>query len=262
MIEKPKKIMGKTYSLFGNSETTDNFYDFVNDIIDRLLKVYPDKYELLNILQYSSKKKNEYNNLIRENTFLKESESMFKSYTPGVEKHVKEQPFFIFRESVIKLKEWQYHLYMLEFALTNRIFIKDFLKCSVKIALLPHCLRDLSKECKAVKNEFDYQCKHCSKECFINEASKILNDNGVQPYIRMSADLKAMTGKNLVPKKSIGVLGIACIPELIRGMRKCMKKNISVVGLPLDANRCVRWMGKFNPNSINIGILKKLITNP
>ncbi|MCX6165407.1 MAG: DUF116 domain-containing protein [Ignavibacteriae bacterium] len=169
-----------------------------------------------------------------------------------------EQPFYKFWESVMRLKEWQYHLYMLEFMLTNRIFKNDFLKCNVKIALLPHCLRDLTKDCKASMNGFDYQCKHCSHECLINEASKILKDNNVEPYLWMSADLKPMTKKNFAEKKSLGVLGIACIPELVRGMRMCQKKNIPVVGLPLDANRCVRWMGDFYPNSINLSMLKNI----
>jgi|WetSurMetagenome_2_1015567.scaffolds.fasta_scaffold15356_5 uncharacterized protein len=260
MIENPVKIEGKAYSLFGKSGSTDDFYYFINGVLDRLLKKYPDKYQLLDILQFSSRKKIEYKHLIEENIFLKEAESIFKSFTPGVEKHVSEQPFYIFWNSVMKLKEWQYHLYMMEFMLTNRIYKNDFLKCDVKIALLPHCLRDLTKDCKAVKNGFDYQCKHCSKECFINEASKILKENGVEPYIWMSANLKPMSKKSFKERKSLGVLGIACIPELVRGMRMCRKKNIPVLGLPLNANRCVRWMGEFYPNSINLSMLKSIIS--
>jgi hypothetical protein len=260
MIDKPVKIIGKTYSLFGNSESTDDFYDFINDTIDRLLKKYPDKYQLLSILQFSSRKKSEYSHLIEENIFLKESETMFRSYTQGVEEHINEQLFYKFWDSVMKLKEWQYRLYLLEFVLTNRIYKNDFLKCEIKIALLPHCLRDLTKDCKAAKNGFDYQCKHCSKACFINEASKILKEKGIEPYIWMSANLKSMTKKNFAEKKSLGVLGIACIPELVRGMRMCRNKNIPVIGLPLDANRCVRWMGSFNPNSVNLGMLKNIIS--
>jgi hypothetical protein len=260
MIEKPVKIAGKTYSLFGNSDSTEDFYNFINDIIDRLLKKYTDKFQLLSILKFSSRKKSEYNHFIEENIFLKESESVFKSFTPGVEKHFKKQPFYIFWESVMKLKEWQYHLYMLEFMLTNRIYIKEFVKCNVKIALLPHCLQDLTKDCKAAMNGFDYQCKHCSKECFINEASNILKESGIEPYIWMSANLKTMAKKNFTEKKSLGVLGIACIPELIRGMRMCQKKNIPVIGLPLNANRCRRWMGDFYPNSTDLLMLKNLVS--
>ena len=74
----------------------------------------------------------------------------------------------------------------------------------------------------------------------------------------MSANLRSIAKQN--HNKSLGVLGIACIPELVRGMRSCMKKNLSVVGIPLDANRCVRWMGNFNPNSVNLEMLESLVT--
>jgi hypothetical protein len=56
-----------------------------------------------------------------------------------------------------------------------------------------------------------------------------------------------------------GVLGIACIPELVWGMRKCRKYKIPVVGIPLNANRCIRWFGEFYPNSINLVELSKLL---
>jgi hypothetical protein len=150
---------------------------------------------------------------------------------------------------------------MLEFELINRINRKKFFACDAKIALLPHCLRDLSKDCKASQNGLDYQCKHCSKNCFINEASKILSEQGIEPYIWMTSNLRTIARNNYKEKKSLGVLGIACIPELIRGMRACQKKGLPVIGMPLDANRCIRWMGDFNPNSINLEMLKKIMTS-
>jgi hypothetical protein len=59
----------------------------------------------------------------------------------------------------------------------------------------------------------------------------------------------------------IGVLGIACIPELTFGMRLCRKHNVPVIGIPLDANRCRRWMGDFYENSVNTIRLEKMLTN-
>ena len=58
---------------------------------------------------------------------------------------------------------------------------------------------------------------------------------------------------------SFGILGIACIPELAWGMKKCMKYKIPVIGLPLNANRCKRWWGEFFPNSVDLEELQKLI---
>jgi hypothetical protein len=259
MIENSEKIKGKTYSLFGDFDSTDWFYKFISDIIDVLVVKYESEVKLLEILQSASKKQRDYNKFIEENNILKESESLFKNYVYNVEENIKEQSILKFWKSDLKLKEWQYHLYMLEFELTNRIFTDKFFQCKAKIALLPHCLRDLTKDCKAVKNGFDYQCRHCSNNCFINEASRILKNNGIEPYLWMSADFKKMAKEYLVEKKSLGVLGIACIPQLIKGMRMCEKNNIPVIGLPLNANRCVRWMGDFYPNSINLSELNKIL---
>jgi hypothetical protein len=106
----------------------------------------------------------------------------------------------------------------------------------------------------------DYVCKSCSKNCYINFASNILKEFEVEPYIWMTASQRALFKKQTDGRKDIGVLGIACIPELIRGMRMCLKKNIPVVGIPLDANRCARWMGEFHPNTVNLEKLKELVS--
>ena len=260
MIDKPDKIIGKTYSLFGNIESTKEFYVFINTILDQLLNKYENESSLLDALYAASRRKSNYSRVILENPVLDNSVSLFASYTSGVKNHLKQQPVLKFWDGIMKLKEWQYHIYMLEFALINRINREKFMNCEVKIALLPHCLRDLSKECKASVNGLDIQCQHCSEFCLINESSKILNNNGIEPYIWMNTDLRSILRNKQSGKKSIGILGIACIPELIRGMCSCLKKRIPVVGLPLDANRCIRWMGSFNTNSINIEMLNLLVS--
>lgn len=259
MPVKSEKIKGKTYSLFGENDNTEKFYGFIDGILNELLKTSKNEVELLCNLQSASTKKKKYDLFLERNDVLKKCEKTFESYVYDVDEHIKNMSVFKFLKSDLKTRHWQYYLYMLEFALTNRIFREKFLKCNVKIALLPHCLKDLSGKCKAEMNGLDYRCRHCSEKCFVNEASRILKDNNVEPYIWMSADLKKMAKKSFTEKKSLGVFGIACIPQLIRGMRMCEKKNIPAIGLPLDANRCVRWMGNFNPNSVNLNILKNIL---
>jgi hypothetical protein len=56
----------------------------------------------------------------------------------------------------------------------------------------------------------------------------------------------------------LGVLGIACIPELLAGMRRCARAGVPVLGLPLDANRCGRWLGEFRQNTVNLDRLELL----
>lgn len=78
-------------------------------------------------------------------------------------------------------------------------------------------------------------------------------------YIWMTANLQSLLRRLRKEGKMVGVLGIACIPELVRGMRMCMRANVPVVGLPLDANRCARWWGQFQANSVNLRELEILL---
>jgi hypothetical protein len=148
---------------------------------------------------------------------------------------------------------------MLEIELTNRIFVAQFRASERRLAFLPHCLRDLSADCLAAQRDLDYVCKGCTNECNVNQVSKALRHHGVKPYIWMTANLRALFRKMNKDGESLGVLGIACIPELVRGMRMCRKYGIPVVGIPLDANRCARWWGEFHWNSVNFKMLESLL---
>jgi hypothetical protein len=150
---------------------------------------------------------------------------------------------------------------MLEIELTNRQFSDKFKRADKKIALLPYCLQDFSVKCKSEKNGFDYQCKQCSARCFQNHATEILKTHDIEPYIWMEGDMKHLAKYTYKEKRTFGVLGIACIPELISGMRNCRKNKIPVAGIPLNANRCVRWFGEFFPNSVDLIELEKLVSD-
>ena len=149
---------------------------------------------------------------------------------------------------------------MLEIELTNRIFAGDFKNTTSRIALLPHCLRDLSVDCRSEPDEFDHRCKKCSKYCFLNHSGKLLMENNIEAYIWRNADIKKKLREAIETNHTLGILGIACIPELVSGMRKCLKYGVPVIGIPLNANRCMRWMGSFNPTSVDLEQLEKLIT--
>ena len=43
-------------------------------------------------------------------------------------------------------------------------------------------------------------------------------------------------------------------------MRLCAQAGVPVIGVPLDANRCGRWMNEFHPTMVNLKILKPLVT--
>jgi hypothetical protein len=261
-----KPIQGKTYTLFGAGDSTLGYYQTIEQMADTILEKYNDLNFVLHTIQsYSSKKRllkrfaGQPDDSIPISFILNKISGMLNQYTLNVEAHLKSLPLLKIGDRGLKTTRLQYHLYMLEIELTNRLNSASFKSADKKIALLPHCLRDLTVECKAAPDGFDYKCSHCSKICYQNEVSTILTSNGIEAYIWMGADIKKEAKSIMKSQKTLGILGIACIPELVAGMRLCQKYNLPVIGLPLDANRCVRWMGSFNENSVNLEMLERLV---
>ncbi len=262
---KYPRIEGKTYSLFGDSSSTHDYYKTIKSLADRILAESDIATVLGTLKEYSSRKR-----FLKRTVSGKVSKSMIsyclnsvheplKQYTRNTAGHLKNLPLSKLWDGRLATTEEQYHLYMLEIELTNRLNRNQFLQADHKISLQPYCLQDFSVKCKASDNGFDYQCKSCSKNCFQNYTSKILKDNSIEPYIWMGAHISKLVKEAKRKQQTLGILGIACIPELLMGMRKCRKYNIPVVGLPLNANRCIRWFGEFHPNSVDLEELEILV---
>lgn len=261
-------VIGKTYSLFGLSESTAQYYETIRMLADQSLALNSDIIALIaDISKFSSKKKTlkkflrtpVNNNQISD--ILNLIDSSLQKYTQQAESHLRTLPVSKLWDRRLATSREQYHLYMLEIELTNRAYLSEFIKADKKIALMPYCLQDFSTRCKSEKNGFDYVCSHCSAKCFQNHASEILKSNDIEPYIWMEGNMKQLANYTHKDKRTFAVLGIACIPELTWGMRNCRKNHIPVIGIPLNANRCVRWFGEFHPNSIELQELKKLVAS-
>jgi hypothetical protein len=255
MIED--KIVGKTYSLYAGKTSTDEFYSVLSDLADSFLSFYESKEQLLSIIRKHSNKKRSLraekktssDSLIAK--LLLESESKLSKYFTDIDGHLKNLSLADKCDSTLTTSREQYLFYMLEIELVNRINKENFNSSESKYAFLPHCLHDLDKECLSASDGTDYVCKSCSKNCSINSVSKVMKLQNIKAYIWREADLKKIFKLAKSIGQSIGVFGIACIPELVNGLRLCAKYDVSAIGVPLDANRCVRWMGDFYPNSIN-----------
>jgi hypothetical protein len=260
-------VNGKTYSLFGDSTSTSGYYNTIRKLADEATELEPDIQKLVGTInKFSSNKRalarslktGDHHNL--GSLILGMIDPYLKVYTEKTEEHLKTLLVTKLWDRRLATTREQYHLYMLEIELTNRLRVSEFVKADRKIALTPYCLQDFSVNCKSEKSEFDYQCRHCSANCFQNYASEILKAHNIEPYIWMEGNMKHLGKLTLNEKKTFGVLGIACVPELTFGMRNCRKNNIPVVGIPLNANRCVRWFGEFFPNSIDLSELERLLT--
>ena len=261
-------VSGRTYSLFGQDTNTEPFYQKIRALTDEIIaQLSIPETQALEYIQAPSRNKRKLKMAAAKSAgystltdMLHRIDHEFAEYVPGLKQHLKEVSLhkLITDKELLTSKE-QYYLYMVEFELVNRIHKNMFLDSKFRIALLPYCLKETQTNCKASPDEIDYACRGCLKTCYINKVSKMLRDHGVNPYIWSRGSLKSMFSKLVKKHDSIGVLGIACVVELIEGMRFCMKAKLPVVGIPLNANRCPRWMGGFFDTSVDLSALKKIL---
>jgi hypothetical protein len=242
-------IYGKSYSLYGQSNTSDDYYKVIKQLADCCLKKFPEYDEKQFLSQLKKVKKN-----------IKEIlETSLSTYTKGVKGHLKRLSLFGWFDSTLRTTEAQYHLYMLQIELVNRVYKDAFKNSKYKFALLPHCLRDFRLKCLSAPGDIEHICKGCTKECYIRLGSEILSKYGIDPYISVTMDQDKLLKEIKHKHQSVGVLGIACIPELARGMKLAIRLGIPPIGVPLDANRCARWMGKAKETSFNLEELENLV---
>lgn len=263
MAEEKRKISpfrGKSYTLFGDESVSGHYYRIIGDIADKLLKDNRDEKSLLLVLRKMHEKKFLKTSSDPEVLFIRKIlKKNLSPYTLDVKKHLKGLSFRGRFDETLRTKEEEYHLYMLEIELSNRINKGPFKAARYRFALLPHCLRDFRPKCCAVPGEIEVVCKGCTKDCFANLGSTLLRRYGIDPYISVEMDQEKLFSSLKKVHPSIGALGVACVPELANGMRLCDKLGIPAIGIPLDANRCRRWMGKARETSFNLEELEKLL---
>jgi hypothetical protein len=253
-----QEIKGKTYSLYSGNENTDEFFSGLSDFADSFISQADSEEYLLYIIRKIFNKKRQLKSETKKvspdslvSKLLNESEKRFSKYFTDIKFHLNNLSLSEKCDPVLTTSREQYLLYMIEIELVNRLYKAAFNSSESKYAFLPHCLHDLDKDCLSASDGTDYVCKSCSKNCSINSVSKLMTHRNIKAYIWREADLKKIFMLARKSGQSIGVFGVACIPELVNGLRLCAKYDVPAIGVPLDANRCVRWMGDFYPNSVN-----------
>jgi hypothetical protein len=258
-------VQGKTYSLFADGDDSERYYAEIKRLADMFLQRCPDERRLLGLIQKVGKKPllvslkttgadRKMLQFVRGT--LRQSLSI---YTQNVSHHLKNLPFAKKFDTTLATKEEKYHLYMLEIELVNRIYKEEFKRSEYKFALIAHCLRDFRPECQSASGDIEAVCRGCTEDCFIRLGSVLLEKYGIKPYISVEMDQERLFERLKREHPSIGALGIACVPELAMGMRLCIRKGIPPVGIPLNANRCARWMSQAHETSFNLEQLEGLL---
>jgi len=141
---------------------------------------------------------------------------------------------------------------IIDIYLKNSLSEEHFLKTNKRALFLPHCCRKyMDARCKA---SFDletssYRCNHCSKDCIINQSTKLAKKENYDVYILPGAScIRKIFQRN----EYDGVIGVACTDELKLAMDMLEQYNISSQGVPLIKNGC-------SETQFNFDTLQKII---
>jgi hypothetical protein len=260
-----RPVQGKTYSLFADGDDPRLYFAKIKCLADIFLKLCPDERKLLALIRKAGKNpflrgfkisRADRNSLrfIRET--LRRSLSV---YTQNVSQHLKSLPVVKSFDTTLTTTEDKYHLYMLEIELVNRIHKEEFKHSGYKFALIAHCLRDFRQGCRSVEGDIEAVCRGCTEDCLVRLGGILLEGYGIKAYISVERDQEKLFRRLKQEHPSIGALGIACIPELARGMRLCIRNGIPAVGIQLNANRCARWMSQAHETSFSLEQLEELL---
>lgn len=254
---------GRTYTLTDRNGDSTHYYQLVSELAGRFLDIIPDEAALREKIRTLSTWKGALSIFPRrERSVRKILQDLDDTLTPfltDVEEHLRTLSLSDRFDRTIRTSREQYFLYMLEIELTNRINRESFSKAPWRMALIAHCLRDFREGCQSRRGDIEDQCTHCDLDCYVNMGSKLLERYQVHPYISVSMDHRRLFTRLKDDHPEMGVLGIACVPELVMGMRLCESLSIPAIGVPLDANRCSRWLEECLETTFNLGELERLI---
>jgi hypothetical protein len=172
MLKHPayKYVSGRTYSLTEKNGVSAEYFLLIGQFVNMCEEIIPGRKKLLKSLGSLHKRawKSPRNKL--ELLIQKVIAPRLEKYTPDINAHLAQLPFYRIWDRNLRLTMRTYHLIMLEIELMNRINKDSFLKADGKIALLPYCLHDLTKTCQSSKLGMEYTCRSCSNNCFVNHA--------------------------------------------------------------------------------------------
>lgn len=254
---------GRTYTLTNYKGDSTPYYSLVRELADRFLDIIPDYTILRERIRTASTWKGILRTFSqRERHVRKIQKDLDKALThflSGVDEHLRSLSLTDRLDRTMRTTRERYILYMLEIELTNRINRESFSKAPWRMALIAHCLRDFRVDCQSRPGDIEDQCSRCDLDCYVNMGSELLERYQIHPCISVSMDHRRLFKHLKDDHPRMGVLGIACIPELVVGMRLCEAADIPAVGVLLDANRCSRWMGECLETTFNLVELERLI---
>jgi hypothetical protein len=167
----------------------------------------------------------------------------------------KEDYFFVARHSN------EYILNMFGAEIMNRAMSEDFMDKPEKAVLLPTCMRNEPYDgCKAESDGKEQVCKSCFAKCNIGKAAAHLRKHNIKTYlIPHSSDFSKFL-KKWESNNEIGLVGVACVLNLLTGGYEMKRLGITSQCVFLDYCGCKKhWDEEGIITDLNIHRLMRFV---
>ena len=181
--------------------------------------------------------------------YTKNVENYLKTY--GIEHKSKEDYIYCGKSEI------QYYFNMVSAEIMNNVYREKFLKCREKLVFLPACMRQISTSCKGIIENMGYKCINCSKVCNVSKLTALEKEYKFKVYTIPHESLLF----NMYDEENnqVGIIGIACVLNLISGGWKALRLGFNPQCIVLDYCGCSNhWMKKPIMTNINYNRLKEL----
>jgi hypothetical protein len=197
--------------------------------------------------------------------FARESAAVLGRYTPEVERFLAEEHSrYRFREDWVFCgrRREEYHLNMVGAALMNRAFRPEFLARPRQAVLLPACLRrEPGGGCRAVRSALGWQCRECAAGCGVRQLTRLGRKYDFEVYfVPHESSLFARGVAAPEVRERLGVVGVACVLNLLSGGWKVKALGIPVQCVLLNYSGCPKhWLKEGLMTEINHRQLLKVL---
>lgn len=228
------------------------------------LKASGDFYEeicrLENWRRFFEKQSDNYINLligsaIKEiSIFNKRSDKVLGSFVENIDKYlINIEMEHKNKEDIIYCSKGkrQYYFNMFAADILNNLYRDRFLKSEEKLIFVPSCMRSIKNKCCSISSDMGFKCVGCSKECNVNKLTQIGKDNKF--VVRIIPHESSLFVKEDIRNKNIGIIGIACVTNLLSGGWKAIRLGFNPQCVILNYSGCSKHWCK-NPLMTEINI--------
>jgi uncharacterized protein len=204
------------------------------------------------------------NSQLNAHIFEMAAKEKLGAYTKNLETfHENKLPGHKFHENYIFCGrvEVEYHLNMFAAEVLNRSLRKGFELTTSKVILLPTCMsKPVYGECKAKQMEGKLVCTGCTPGCPINlKRKEYTNSNTEVALIPHSSGFSKFL-EHWKDQDQTGLIGVACVLNLLKGGYEMQKLNIPSQCVFLDYCGCKKhWHKQGIATDLNNDQLRKVV---